>query len=307
MRGLRAVVGLLGLATVLGLLDRFSWFFELLTLPRLPYAALLAGLAAAALVLRAWRTAVAAIVVAAFNLGFIASSWLPAPDHGPLVPGARLDAAFVNLLYANHDTGGVTRYLARTGPDVVGVEELTPEWDAALRAAGWRPAAVAPAPGAYGIGLYARRPLAARIERFPADGPPSVVARLLVGGRRVTLVVTHPHTPFGKTAGGLHRRQFEALAAAVPELGRRVAICGDLNTAPWSWAFHRLLDAGLHDAHRGRGYEPSFPAGAPWLGLPIDNCAYSDGLAVLARGTGPRVGSDHLPLEIAFGIETMDR
>jgi endonuclease/exonuclease/phosphatase (EEP) superfamily protein YafD len=306
-RGLAAAVGLLAAVSLLGLLDRYSWLFEILTLPRLQYVALGAGLAAAALVLRAWRTLAVAVVVAGLNFGLVSSSWRAAPGHGPVVPGARLHAVVLNVLYANDDTTAVLGYLHRVAPDVVGVTELTPRWAEALRTAGWRPAAAAPAPGAYGIGLFARRPVRARIEHFPADGPPSVVASLLVGGRRVTFVVTHPHTPFGPTAGGLHRRQLRALADAVPRLGRRVAICGDLNTTPWSTPFQWLLDAGLRDSHRGRGYDPSFPAGARMLGLPIDDCLVSRGLAVLERRTGPEVGSDHLPLEVELAVTRLPR
>jgi len=304
-RGVAVWVGLLGAASLLGLLDRFSWLFELLTLPRLQYAALLLGLTAAALLLRAWRTAVVAVALAALNLAVVSSSWLPAPDRGRDVSPARLRAVVVNVLYANDDHSAVTAYLRRVDPDVVGVTELTPAWKAALERAGWRAAAAEPAAGAYGIGIFARRPLRARIERFPADGPPTAVASLLLAGRRVTFVVTHPHTAFGPHAGGLHRRQLEALADAVPRLGRRVAICGDLNTTPWSWLFRRLLDAGLRDSHRGRGYDPSWPAGVRLLGLPIDHCLVSDGLAVRVRRLGPEVGSDHLPVYVELSATVL--
>jgi hypothetical protein len=55
---------------------------------------------------------------------------------------------------------------------------------------------VSPESGAYGIGLYSKPAFRrATLERFPWDGPVSVVARFDLGGDPFTLVLTHVHTP----------------------------------------------------------------------------------------------------------------
>jgi len=198
----------------------------------------------------------------------------------------------------------LARVVADERPDVLGITELTPAWDAAIRERlpRYRPVAVDPQPGAYGIGLYARVDASGRIAHLPSDGPPSVVARVPLGGARVTLVVTHPHTPFGPHAGGLHRRQFAALAAARPSFGPRVAICGDLNTPPWSWPFRHLEASGLRDTQRGHPLDASWPTWFPPLRTPIDNCLVSDGVVVLRRETLSGIDSDHLPLLLEIGL-----
>jgi hypothetical protein len=118
---------------------------------------------------------------------------------------------------------------------------------------------VCPESGAYGIGLYSKPAFRrATLERFPWDGPVSVVARFDLGGDPFTLVLTHVHTPF---AGDIHRRQFEALAEATDRFDEHLAICGDLNSVPWSSSFRHLASAGdLADSHSGHWLEGSWPS-----------------------------------------------
>src|SRR2546430_16598091 len=77
LRGaVRGLVMLVGLATLLGLLDRVSWVFELADVFRLQYVAVLVGAALVALVLRRPRLAG---VAAAFALVNVAVLGIPLP------------------------------------------------------------------------------------------------------------------------------------------------------------------------------------------------------------------------------------
>jgi endonuclease/exonuclease/phosphatase (EEP) superfamily protein YafD len=146
----------------------------------------------------------------------------------------------LNLQDGNSRHADVARLIRETNPDVVGLMELTAVWVDGLAPALDRfpHRRVSPATGAYGIGLYSKLTFRqATLERFPRDGPVSVVARFAIGRESFTLVLRHLHTPF---AGDIHRRQFEALADARDRLGRRLAICGDLNSVPWSSSFRHL-------------------------------------------------------------------
>jgi endonuclease/exonuclease/phosphatase (EEP) superfamily protein YafD len=160
---------------------------------------------------------------------------------------------------------------------------------------------VSPESGAYGIGLYSKPAFRrATLERFPWDGPVSVVARFDLGGDPFTLVLTHVHTPF---AGDIHRRQFEALAEARDRFDEHLAICGDLNSVPWSSSFRHLASAGdLADSHSGHWLEGSWPSWGMLIRVPIDNCLISHGVTVVERAYGQDVGSDHFPLLIRLGI-----
>lgn len=298
---LAVLVGLLGAATLLAYLSRFSWFFEIETFMRLQYAVLLGGCAVVALLLRRVRLAGIALVLALANLPALVPTWI-ADAQPPRLGNASLRLVAANVEHSNHDYAALARLVHRERPDLLGVTELTDAWLAAIRRElpRYRPLAVHPQDDAYGIGVFARVPASAQIERFPADGPASVVVRLSLGGRPLTVVVTHPHTPFGPHAGGLHRRQFVALAAALPRFGPRFAICGDLNTPPWSWPFRQLEGHGLRNVHDGHPLEGTWPSWFAPLRVPIDNCLVSRGVAIVSSHVGAAIGSDHLPLVVTL-------
>ena len=296
----RVLVCLLAVATLLGYLDRLSWFFELATFFRVQYAVVLVALAGVALALRDPAAAAVGVALAVVNAATVAPHWSPRHAGAPLGrDGVRL--LFANVDASNHDRRATAAYLSGVDADLVGITELTPGWLDALRPVLRRyPFRLMwVEDDAYGIGLFSRRPLHGRVVRLPPDGPASILARFRLAGRDVTLVVTHPHTPFGPHAGGLHQRQLRALAAARPAWGPRALVCGDLNTPPWSGPLRSLLHrAHLADSHRGYGLESSWPSWAWPLRMPIDNCLVSPGLLIVARSRGPSIGSDHFPLNV---------
>jgi endonuclease/exonuclease/phosphatase (EEP) superfamily protein YafD len=299
--GITASIVLLGGLTLLGFLDRWTPYLELATFFRLQYAILLGAAALAAITLRLFPVALAALALAAVNLVVIAPGGVSSsPAQRDL---AQLRLLVLNVQTGNHEYAQVASLIARTDPDVVGLTELTPAWANGLRTAlePYRSRRLEPQDGAYGIGLYSKLPLAAAgIERFPADGPPTVVATVTVAGEPVDLVLTHVHTPF---AGAIHDRQLQALGEARPRLGSRLAVCGDFNAVPWSGPLRHFADTTeLRTIHGGYGLGGTWPAGAAVLRLPIDNCLISEGLTALDRRVGPNVGSDHLPLIVELGL-----
>ena len=202
--------------------------------------------------------AVAALLLAGLNLAVVAPTWAAPPDRPPAGSG-ELTLLLLNLQAENEEHAQVARLIGESEPDVVGLLELTPTWRRELEPAPQRFVYrhLEPEEGAYGIGLYSKTPLlGAKVERFPADGPRSIVARFRIGASPSRSLLTHVRTPF---AGEIHRRQLEALADARNRLGGRLAICGDLNAVPWSSSFGHLASEGnLTDSHKGHG---SIPAG----------------------------------------------
>ncbi len=300
-----AGIAVLGMATLLGFLDGLSWLFELPGFFRVQYAAALGALAVAAILLRLYPAALSGIALVAVNAAVVAPVWAPQPEAA-LIGNERLRVLLVNVEEGNNRYQDVAALIEKLRPDVVGITELTPAWAESLEPAldGYR-STLAPQADPYGIGLYSRVPLVdARIERFPQDGgPPSVVATSELDGRRVTLVVTHVHTPF---AGAVHERQLEAMAAARPRLGTRLAVCGDFNAVPWSTPLRRFAsDAELQGI--SRTLDTSWPTWNPLLGVPLDNCFLSDGLVAVQSYHGPDVGSDHLPLVVELGLTRLER
>jgi endonuclease/exonuclease/phosphatase (EEP) superfamily protein YafD len=297
----KTVVAILGALTLLGFLDRFTPYLELATFFRLQYAILLGAAALAAILLRLFPVALAALVLVGVNMLVIAPGGTAPGVAQPHAPRLRL--LVINVQHGNNEYDRVARLIAEADPDVVGLTELTPAWSSALKTAlePFPSQRLGPEGGAYGIGLYSKLPFAAAgIERFPPDGPPSVVATLALGGERLDVVLTHVHTPF---AGGLHVRHLRALTEERERLGDRLAVCGDFNAVPWSQPLRRLTSAtGLRSVHDSYGLGGTWPTGIPLLRVPIDNCLVSEGLIALDRRLGPDVGSDHFPLIVDLAL-----
>jgi len=303
VRVVRGVVAIVGLATLVGLLDRFSWVFETADVFRLQYLVVLAAAALAALLLRRPWLAALAVALAAVNFAVLGIPVTQSVTAASGKPPAALRIVVANVEVGNTDFAAVQRLVAQTNPDLFGVTELTLAMARHLELAGYRSRILEPRDDAYGIGVYSRVPLlSAKVLRFPSDGPPTVVTRLRVHGKPVTVVVTHVHTPF---AGSVHVRHLDALAAAArSQFGERVAVCGDFNTPPWSGPLRDFAsDARLHDLYGGRAWAGySWPTWGFILRVPLDNCFTSSGLAATAYRDGPDVGSDHRPLVVDFGV-----
>ena len=300
--GIVWLVALVGGLTLLGLLDRWNPYLELATQFRLQYAALLGVAAVVAIAFRLVPHAITALFLAGLNL-FVISQVESAVEAG--AHSDRLRALIVNVNAANRDYDSVGRLIAQTDPDLVGVIELTPAWVNGLEPALERypDRRLEPQHGAYGLGLFSRLPLVAgHIQRFPANGSPSVIAEVALGGRTVRFVVTHVHTPF---AGGVRRRQLQALATELRKRDSPVILCGDFNAVPWSQPIRDLAAAADLRSIQGRfGLSGTWPANArlKLLRIPIDNCLVGDAIAVAGRHIGRDVGSDHLPLIVDFAL-----
>jgi endonuclease/exonuclease/phosphatase (EEP) superfamily protein YafD len=298
------IVGLVGIATLLGLLDRYVWVLELADVFRLQYLVVLVAAMVAALGLRRPRLAAVAGGLAVLNAAVVGISFAPPASAAAGPASGNLRLLIANLEVGNTRFDAVERLVSSSGADVVGVTELTPAMAAHLTRAlpAYDARLVAPRGDAYGVGVFSRVPLlSARVEHYPAGGPPTIVARVRVAGKPVTVVVTHVHTPF---AGSIHVRHLRALAAARPGLGKRLAVCGDFNTPPWTAPFRRLeREAGLASLYGPSAWTAySWPTWSPALRVPIDNCLVSGGLVVRSHDDGPSIGSDHFPLVVDLAI-----
>jgi endonuclease/exonuclease/phosphatase (EEP) superfamily protein YafD len=245
-------------------------------------------------------------VLAAVNfvvLGIPLTTSVTAASGKPTSDPLRLVVA--NVEVGNTDFAAVERLVVATHPDVFGVTELTPVMARHLGGAlqGYRTRVLATRDDAYGIGVYSRVPLmSTKVVHFPADGPPTVVARVRIAGTPMTVVVTHVHTPF---AGSIHVRHLNALGAAARSgFGGRVVICGDFNTPPWSGPLrHFAAEGHVRDLYGGRAWAGySWPTWSFALRLPLDNCFVSNGVTVIAHRDGPNVGSDHRPLVVDVAV-----
>jgi endonuclease/exonuclease/phosphatase (EEP) superfamily protein YafD/membrane-associated phospholipid phosphatase len=306
-RALVVVVSALSVATAIAVLDQLSWVFQEETLFNLQYAELLVLAALLAAVLRRWRLAAVAGLLAAINVVLIAPWQTPPPSSAaPGDPTVRVVAFNLDATNRRYDELGPM--IARLKPDILGLTEITPGWARSAEHASSRvrPRRVLEQPGDYGLGvLSVDRPVAISARRFPANGPVALVTRFSFGARPVTFVLVHLHTPF---AGSVHERELHALAAARSDFGPRLVICGDFNTVPWSGQLREFADsAHLTDAFAGLWPQGTWPSWSWLLRTPIDHCLISDGVAVRHRHVGPNIGSDHFALVVDIAVTALRR
>ena len=92
-------------------------------------------------------------------------------------------------------------------------------------------------------------------------------------------------------------RQLDDLAALVAQVSGPLAVLGDFNITPYSPFFQDwLARTGLTDTRRGRAVSPSWPTQLPLVAIPIDHCAVSHEVTVVAHRRLPAFGSDHYPI-----------
>jgi len=202
----------------------------------------------------------------------------------------------VLTLNAWHQHGDLKRledYLAAAPADVVALSEFGPDKRPLLgRLERVYPFQVDCADAwPCSLALLSRQPFeASGAARIAADMPAFVWARF---SGPLTIIGTHLHRP--SRDPWLHERQMSALAQFIRRIDGPLVLTGDLNTSPWSSSFRKLRSATwLVPASVLMPTWPAWPLAVPQVAL--DHVFVSPELAVTATGTGPAVGSDHLPV-----------
>lgn len=282
-----------------------GWPFELFAHFRWQLAAATVVVAAVAW---AWRRGRRTTVLLLLALALQATPWLwPAgvrPRLGRDCDGPGLRVATVNLWYRSRDATHALAWLASHPADVVVLQEVTPEWAAALSVTGdlYPHRATHPRQDPYGIGVLSRWPLV-RVDYvdFAEDGLPSVVATLDMNGRRIQVVGLHTPWPVLKDLQAARDRALARAAALARESKLPTVIAGDLNLTPYAPAFRRLeREAGMRDAFAHRWWRPTWQAALWPLALPIDHVLVPAGACVQSATIGEDVGSDHRPVSVAM-------
>ncbi len=296
---------LLSLSTVLGFGGRFWWFADLFAHFRVQY---LVGLAVVALVFLLRRRRKQAAVYAGFavvNLALITPLYFGRPA-APDSPGPTYRALLLNVGTKLGDPARVAELIAQQDPDLLVLEEVSTWWmeqlDAALH--GYPHRVVHPRSDNFGIAFLSKLPLAdAQVLWLGGAGLPTVHARIASPDGAFTVIATHPMPPGGAEVTRMRDAQLAALPAVVASVEGPVLLLGDLNTTPWSHAFHLLRrESRLRDSARGFGLQPTWPTTLWPLFIPLDHCLHSPGIHIVDRWIGDAVGSDHLPLVVDFAV-----
>jgi len=293
----------LSFATVFGAWHRYPELFSHFRLPYLGASLLL--LLAFAILRR--RVEVAALIACAVLNAAYVLPWYSLPG----VHAAAGNRAFTVMLanvYARNDRYADFLDMVRDlQPDLLIVQELTPAWLTAIEPElpGYSRGIAAPRDDAFGIGVFSRLPLE-DVERIdsPPLGLPTLLFTLRVGDEPVSVITLHPMAPTSAARSAARDEQLAAIAGLAAERHADV-IVGDLNTTMWGAHYGQMLRAtGMRNSREGFGVLPTWPTFLPVAMIPLDHCLVSDRIDVLRTATGPRYGSDHLPLTVSLAVSS---
>ncbi len=294
-----------GLASVLALWADAWWFADLFVHFRVQYLAI--GLLAAAWFgwRRRWLPTAAAIAAVALNAWPVAA-YLRAPAVAVSSPGAivPLRIASANVLFLNSRHVDVLAWARAAQPEVLLFLEATIEWHRALAPleAEYPFHRYVTDQGHHGLLLLSRWPLSDVVTRPPAEQHlrPVVFATVTKEGVPLRLAAMHATWPVRPATARQRARDLAVLAAEAARRGPLPFVgIGDLNISPFSPHYQTLLhDGGLRSAAAGLGWQPTWPAMFPPLGIQIDHALVSPEVQVQRFSRGPGNGSDHRPIII---------
>lgn len=292
--------------TLIGFLGCLWWPLDLFSHFRCQYLATLLLIAA---ILALGRQGRRALLVGGFaipNLLVILPFYLggTAPSGSGDSPSLR--AMLLNVNTRSGDPARVARTIQDADPDFLLLEEISEEWLGKLEDLhqSHPHSVVQTRSDNFGIGLFSKLPLeGGRIVYLGDAFVPSVIGKVEVQGKWLHIFGTHPPPPGGRQSTGWRDQQLASIPEYLRAYPEPLLLLGDLNVSPWSCHFKRLLaGTGLSDSARGRGVQPTWPAGLPFLWIPIDHCLYSKGIEIRERRVGPNVGSDHYPVIVDFTL-----
>ena len=247
-------------------------------------------------------TALTAIAVMT-NAVVVAPWYMDAPaDTGE----SQLKLVLANALSTNIEHDRLFALIAAEQPDLVFLQEVSPQWEKALAVlhTEYPHRYVEARDDNFGIALLSRLPFASvgHIESAPL-GFPTLHGELMFGGRRVNFVSTHPMIPLGALNFAARNEQLRRVAQQLAMPSTSTILVGDLNTSMWDMHYRALESAtGLRNARRGHGVLPTWPTFLPFAMIPIDHVLVSDDIGVRQIATGPRIGSDHVPLVVTLSL-----
>ncbi|GIF10534.1 endonuclease/exonuclease/phosphatase family protein [Actinoplanes teichomyceticus] len=217
-----------------------------------PYAAVWAWIPAlSALFRRRWAAGAVAAVTAAVLAACVLPRALPDLDRGP-ERGVALHVMTSNMLYGGADAGEIVRLVRQHDVAVLAVQELAPQAEATLAAAGLGDLLpyheLAPEAGASGTGLYSRYPLTGPAAKRNAGGFQQTSGTIQPPGTAAVFVESvHPLAPSAPDTFAGWRTDLHDQPRSDRGGPRRILL-GDFNATLDHGPLRELISHGYRDA-----------------------------------------------------------
>jgi len=290
----------LSLATIGSFFGHQAWWLDVLADFKTQSVIGAVLLFLAALATRRMKEAMLALALLVIN-GATLAPYLAQGSEGQ----ATMKIVWFNINKQNFDTAPTLDFLRRETADVVVLAEATEIWQKAFEQLSsiyphrfYGPTYQGPGDEPHGLGLLAKRAwvetgvewsnLASRAfavwARFPTAS-----SNLTVAGVHMSVSASH------------QRAETKALASMVKQFDGPVVVAGDFNMTPFSARYGNLLRTSNLRRATG-GLNTTWPALLTPFGLSFDHVLVGDGVNHASMRTGPRLGSDHLPVVGIFDL-----
>lgn len=211
----------------------------------------------------------------------------------------RLRILMANVLFENNKYDEVVALIRAEHPDVVGLIEIDPAWQAALAPLHHDyPFRMEYPASARGLAVWFRKaPKSIDPPESLLDGRNPVIHAVFdFAGRERQLWLVHPSSPLLTRSWTAGNPEIDAIARRVGSAEGSRLVIGDMNSTDGSAHFRDFLrESGLRDSRLGFGRQGSWPSDMPYR-ISIDHAFLTDDLAVVDRRLGFLSGSDHLPV-----------
>lgn len=293
--------------TAAQLLSRTWWLLELATHFVAHWTVMLVALTAGWALLRRWKWVALAGLCLVWQGAQLVPLYLPSPIARPQGPTMRLLSQ--NVFTNNENHQAVLDLVAREDPDIVILIETNRRWVKRMEPleATYPHTLHQPSRDNFGISIYSKRPwISAEVVRLGSAQIASLVVKYDTPEGPLQLIATHTVPPVSAAYAAYRNHQLLEVAKFVASSGLPTMVAGDLNSTPWSPAFHDLLDEGnLRNTQRGHGVAPTWTL-KNLPGIPIDHVLVTEGIAVGERRVGPQIGSDHRGVIVDFAVEPQE-
>jgi endonuclease/exonuclease/phosphatase (EEP) superfamily protein YafD len=295
-----AVAALLA-ATLAGFAGKHWWFLDLFVHFRVHFAAAATLLTVTFFAIRGLTGGLLSLLCLALNglpiLSFFAQ---PTPDISNENEPLKIAAANINNTVATNSEK-VAAFIDDEKPDVLLLIELTAPMLQELQSVldqTYPHRYALPRADYFGIGVFSRHRLQDhQLLDLGYLDVPAISVRVLTGKTSLRLVGVHLDWPVTPATAAGRNTQLDNLSLRLKDVEEPLILVGDFNTTRWNSRFGDLLAAtGLRDTATGFGWQPTWPAFLPKLGIAIDHCLASPAFEVRSHRLGPDIGSDHYPL-----------
>ena len=208
---------------------------------------------------------------------------------------------------SNSERASVLEYLGASRADIIFLHESSTDWEDALSRLDlpYRMVSAREPGSVFGTLALVGDDAVANVIPLGDFGQLSIEVITELDGTPVKVLGTHPLSPVTSARAAARDEQLRIIGGWAALQDVPVIVTGDFNASTWSRGFALVTGAAdLLNSQRGFGVQPSWPAGYPLAGIPIDHLVHSRELVTVDRYLGESLGSDHFSLFVTVARAT---